>query len=394
MTQNLTIENQLQQKNDDYFNLYLKLKQWAIDQWTGHNDVPEQIRHDVSHSAAMMTYANAILQHKFDSDYLNEKELFLLSTAIYLHDIGMQYGWKEHLEIQGDRGNLSPEERKQIRINHASTSGSVIRSFKTNLPQSLDDNLSLKQKQILNDLCERLAFIAESHNQPAIVEHLKQIATLFPENKLKIDFLAALLQFCDTMHMDKSRLNENRFRDDLAKWVAGKPLESAYEPKDWQRFFQSHFVESVQLLFVGEPDVYEIQVDIRFNPEENTTSRDRFLNIYRGRLERRKHDCLEVLRVHDIRFTGDYPFNILEAESTKIKLPEPFIALLTQLEQGITIAQHAQNSSKKIQKPNLADIIIKYCSWRYSSTATYVIPGIRNTPLPIDSCWLSLSTTE
>ena len=241
-------------------------------------------------------------------------------------------------------------------------------------------------------MCERLAFIAESHNQPAIVEHLKHISVLFPENKLKIDFLAALLQFCDTMNMDKSRLNESRFRDDLAKWVADKPLESAYEPKDWQRFFQSHFVESVRLLFVGEPDVYEIQVDIRFNPEENATFRDRFLNIYRGRLERRKHDCLEVLRAHDIRFTGDYPFNILEAESTKIILPQPFTALFTQLEQGIT--QHAPNSSKTIQKPNLANIITKYCSWRCATTATYVIPGIRNTPLPIGNCWLPLSTSE
>lgn len=394
MANSLTIENQLQQKNDDYYNLYQKLKQWAIDQWTGPNDVPEQIRHDVSHSEALMEYANTILQSKLKSDYLNEKELFLFASAVFLHDIGMQYGWKEHLGIQGDRGNLAPEERKQIRVNHAKTSGDVIRSFKNALPRSLDENLSSKQKNIFNDLSERLGFIAESHNQKGIAEHLKHLPVLFQENKLKIDFLAALLQFCDTMHMDKSRLNENRFLDELGKWETGKPLEAAYEPRDWQRFFQSYFVESVKLVSVNESDVFEIQVEIRFNPKENEAFRDRFLNIYRRRLERRKHDCLEVLRNHEIRFTGDDPFKHLEPESTKILLPQCFIDVFGQLEADIKIAESNASTKKTLPNSKTAEPLDDYHSWRCATTATYVIPGIKNTAMPIDRCWLPLSTIE
>lgn len=269
MTSSLTIESQLQHKNQDYFDLYKKLKQWAVAQWADHNDVPEQIRHDVSHSEALMGHANTLLQNQLKTEYLNEKELFLLAAAVYLHDIGMQFGWKEYLGIQGDRGNLSPDERKQIRINHAKTSGIVIRSFKKTLPRSLSENLSPKQNNILNDLIERLAFVAESHNQAEIASYLKQISTLFPDNSLKIDFLAALLQFCDTMHMDKSRLNEGRFIDELDKWIAGKPLESAYEPRDWQRFFQSYFVETARVVPISKSDFFEIKIDVCFNPQEN-----------------------------------------------------------------------------------------------------------------------------
>jgi len=395
MAETLTIENRLLQKNRDYFDLYQKLKQWAIAQWTDHNDVPEQIRHDVSHSVALMEYANTILQNKLKSDYLNEKELFLFASAVYLHDIGMQYGWKERLEIKGDRGNLSPEERKQIRINHAKTSGGVIRSFKNGLPRSLDDSLSTNQKNMLNDLNERLAFIAESHNRKGIAAHLNQLPTLFPGNTLKIDFMAALLQFCDTLHMDKSRLNENRFLDDLANWEAGKPSESAYEPRDWQRFFQSYFVESIRLLPVNDTDVFEIQVNIRFNPEENESFRERFLNIYRGRLKRRKHDCLEVLRNHKIRFTGDDAFNPLEAESAKILLPQCFIALFDQLEADAkTVEKHVSLNNKLLPSSETTKLLSNYRTWLCTSTATYAIPGITHHSMPINKCWLPLSTIE
>lgn len=395
MSKKLTIEKQLQQKNADYFELYQKLKQWAIAQWTDHNDVPEQIRHDVSHSDALMEYANTVLQNKLESDYLNEKELFLFASAIYLHDIGMQTEWKEHLGIKGDRGNLTSEERKKIRINHAKTSGDVIRFFRNDLPRSLDDTLSRYQKDILCiDLNERLAFIAESHNQKGIAEHLKQVPMLFPENKLKIDFLAAILQFCDTIHMDKSRLNESRFLDEIAKWEAGKPLEAAYEPRDWQRFFQSYFVESIRLLPVTGSDVFEIQVGVKFNPAENKVSRDRFLSIYRRRLERRKHDCMEVLRDHGIRFTGDDPFTVLEAESAKRLLPQCFIDLFDQLEADVKTAENNPPPQTSLTKPKSDERLAEYRTWRCATTATYVIPGIKNTAMPIDRCWLPLSTIE
>ena len=394
MANTLTIENQLQQKSANYYGLYLKLKQWATSQWE-HNDVPEQIRHDVSHSEALMEYANTILKNKLKANFLDAKELFLFASAVYLHDIGMQFGWKEHLEIQGDRGNLSSEERKQIRLNHAKTSGQVICSFTSDLPRSLADNLSPKEIKLLNDLNERIAFIAQAHNRSGIATYLKQIPALFPDNSLKIDFLAALLQFCDTMHMDKSRLNESRFLDELGKWEAGKPLEAAYEPKDWQRFFQSYFVGLVSLVsVVDESDVFEIQVDIQFNPQENETYRNRFLSIYRRRLERRKHDCLEVLRDHGIRFTGDDPFNLLEPESTIILLPQCFVDLFSQLEADAKTAVITTPSEKSQPNSTTSRLLVDYHSWRCATTATYVIPGINNTPIPIGKCWLPLSTIE
>lgn len=40
------------------------------------------------------------------------------------------------------------------------------------------------------------------------------------------------------------------------------------------------------------------------------------------------------------------------------------------------------------------EVFARYNSWRCATTATYVIPGIKNTAMPIDRCWLPLSTIE
>jgi hypothetical protein len=130
----------------------------------------------------------------------------------------------------------------------------------------------------------------------------------------------------------------------------------------------------------------------RTQAQENETSRDRFLNIYQQRLERRKHDCLEVLRTHGIRFTGDNPFVPLEPESTKILLPQRFVDLFGQFEPVVKIKGTEAPTNKLLPPLKTAGLLADYRFWRCATTATYVIPGIQNTAMPIDRCWLPLST--
>ena len=101
MSETTILEEKLEQANDHYFALYKKLKQWAEAVWKDYTVVHEQIIHGTGHSDKIAEYAGIILQNKLQTNTLNPEELFLLNASVYLHDIGMQIGWKEFLDIKG-----------------------------------------------------------------------------------------------------------------------------------------------------------------------------------------------------------------------------------------------------------------------------------------------------
>jgi tetratricopeptide (TPR) repeat protein/DNA polymerase III delta prime subunit len=321
------IEAALKRSSPEYFTLYEKLTAWSSAQWQDHNDIFEQVRHDDSHTGAMLDFAGVLLQprQKGGNPLLDAGELFLLAAAIRLHDIGMQYGWKQHLDVAGSRGQLSPAERLTIRRQHAATSGKVIRSFATELPGSLHHALSQQERNLLRDLLEPLAFIAESHTQPALAMHLaREIGVRFPGSPLKIALLAALVQFCDVLHMDRGRLNLVLFHDALARKEQGQALEADYSDEDWRRYFQSYHVKTVQLSPLSDfTNTFRIDVSVVFHPEEPADIRDRFIEVYRKRLTRRKNDCVEVLKQW-MRFDVDDPFRRVETDSNTCRLPAFF----------------------------------------------------------------------
>ena len=336
MNKTTILEEKLEQANHRYFALYKKLKQWAEAVWKDNIVVHEQIIHGVSHSDKIAEYAGIILQNKLQTNTLNPEELFLLIASIYLHDTGMQIGWKESLDIKGTMGELTKEERFRTRKEHADTSAFVIRSWQEHLPASLDRELTEVEKDILcHDLNEALAFVCQCHNRPNIAAYLDRELNRnqrFRDRKFNISLVAAVLQLCDALDMDKNRLIDERFRDNLGKWLEDRPMEVIYDDKDWKRFFQCHFVEEVRLESKGV-DIFKISIDVRFNREEDRDIRDRFLEIYYKRLQKTRHDCVTVInREAGIHFLSDYPFNILDANSTKIKIPAKLVHLFREEE--------------------------------------------------------------
>jgi len=332
----MVLEEKLRQSNELYFSLYKKLKQWAKAVWEDNIIVHEQIKHGVSHSDKIAEYAGIILQNKLQKNKLNPEELFLLNASVYLHDIGMQIGWKEFLDIKGTMGELTKEERFRIRKKHAETSAFEIRSWQKHLPSTLKGNLTDIEKNILcKDLNEPLAFTCQCHNQPNIAAYLDTELNQkhrFKDRGFNIALPAALLQLCDALDMDKNRLIDERFKDNLGKWLNDRPMEVIYNDNDWKRFFQCHFVEKVRLESKGV-DIFKISIDVRFHREEDREIRDRFLEIYYKRLQKTRHDCVTVVnREADIHFLSDYPFNILDANSTKEKIPAKLVHLFREEE--------------------------------------------------------------
>jgi tetratricopeptide (TPR) repeat protein len=340
----MVLEEKLRQLNELYFSLYKKLKQWAKAVWEDNIIVHEQIKHGTGHSDKIAEYAGIILQNKLQKNKLNPEELFLLNASVYLHDIGMQIGWKEFLDIKGTMGELTKDERFRIRKKHAETSAFEIRSWQKHLPSTLKGNLTDIEKNILcKDLNEPLAFTCQCHNQPNIADYLDTELNRnhrFKDRGFNIALPAALLQLCDALDMDKNRLIDERFKDNLGKWLNDRPMEVIYNDNDWKRFFQCHFVEKVRLESKGV-DIFKISIDVRFNREEDRDIRDRFLEIYYKRLQKTRHDCVTVInREADIHFLNDYPFNILDANSTKEKIPAKLVHLF----------REEENDKKEVKK--------------------------------------------
>lgn len=333
MVQNV-LERELK-SHDIYFSLYTKISRWCRSLWDDYTDVPEQIIHDHRHSQKMMAYGSAILKEKLENKtrgpFFQPEELFLLAASIQLHDIGMQTGWKEYLQVDHSRGELPKGERLRIRLAHAETTAFVIRSFKRGLPGWLDQNLTAREKAILcTDLNEPLAFVCLCHNRPDLDAYLRKHRDQTAAFPAKTPLIAAILQLCDTLHMDVSRLNEPRFEDEYKKWITGGAMEADYGDGDWKRFFQCYYVESVTVEPFAERTL-RLRVGVRFNSGETEAVRKRFLQIYEKRLQKTRHDCLTVInREADIHFVSDYVFDVLPGRSGKIKIPEKLLHLFNQ----------------------------------------------------------------
>ncbi|MCP4220906.1 MAG: hypothetical protein GY765_40130, partial [bacterium] len=313
-----------------YFSLYQKLKKWCADTWEAYKDVPEQISHDQTHSQRLMEHASTLLRDKLEprsgTPFFQPEELFLLAAAIQLHDIGMQWGWKKFLRIPRSRGALTREDRTRIRKNHSETTADVIRSFREALPGSLEPDLTPKEKAVLcTDLNEALAFVCLCHNKPNLDVYLKKnLPDGCPD---KTALLAALLQLCDTLHMDVSRLNLTRFRDEYDLWLREEAMEADYDAYEWKRFFQCYFIESV-VLEPFEARTFRLRVGVRFNSDEKDAVKDKFLKIYQKRLTKTRHDCITVInREADLHLLNDYAFEILQPNSRKIKIDDRLLRL-------------------------------------------------------------------
>ncbi len=225
----------------------------------------------------------------------------------------------------------------------------VVREFKNNLPGSLQEGLNKKEKEVLcKDLNEPLAYICEMHNIPNIAKQLEiDIPEKFSKTSLKIDLLTALLQLCDAMHMDKSRLiNEEKFVNDLNNQLDNNLNETSFENRDWIRYFQCYFIEHSKVKKISK-NIFKLQYDVKFNIEEDEKIRDRFLDVYVNRLLNNRHDCLAVInRQADIHFLNDSPFNVKDGDSIKLKVPAKLFSMFDKKE---------KKAVKHITTPEQAD---------------------------------------
>lgn len=319
------LEAKCTKKHTAYYGLFIKLNTWADAQLRTGSVIYKQIDHGITHSIALHRFADKLLHPLLEKDKLNEKELFLMLSSLYLHDIGMQIGWEKHLGIKKSRDNLSFEDKDKLRKNHATVTGSIIRSFPDeNSPYKVFiDSLSKGEKAILcYDLNEHLAYICESHKKDKLESRIQEeIPKQFEKHMVKdvkIDLLSAMLQICDVLHMDKSRLIIPLFEETIQKKIRDQFCEIDYEDVDIERNFQNYYIDNVEVKQTGGIESpYVISVDCSYNAKELTPVKEKFKAVYKNRLENKDESCVSVLNRYGIHFSSSYPVNEVSSDSTK-----------------------------------------------------------------------------
>ncbi len=319
------LDEKCRKNQSAYFGLFVKLNTWADSQLKTGSVIYKQIDHGIRHSMALHRFADKLLHPLLEKEDLNEKELFLMLSSIYLHDIGMQIGWENHLKINKTRDELSSEDKDKLRKHHASVTGAIIRSFPAeNSPyKAFIDSLSKGEEAILcKDLNEHLAYVCESHKKDKLESKLKdEIPQKFKDfmlKDIKIDLLSAMLQICDVLHMDKSRLIIPLFEETIEKKMKGQFCEIDYEDVDIERNFQNYYIDKVDVEQTGGIDsAYVISVDCSYHANELDQVKEKFKTVYQNRLENKDGSCVSILNNYGIHFSTSYPVNEVGSDSTK-----------------------------------------------------------------------------
>ena len=137
--------------------------------------------HDIEHSDRVAGHILKILGSYKNDKLLSDKELFLLSSAICLHDIGMQCDIKKYNEIKEKAEKLgaifdleieaessmdySPIEQNMIRENHHYLSAAWIGFSRSNRDQSKETPLDNSIKNIPGNMIQDLMDICMYHSK-------------------------------------------------------------------------------------------------------------------------------------------------------------------------------------------------------------------------------------
>lgn len=141
-------------------------------------------KHEHLHSKSILK----LLRRLIDYEKLSKYEAFLLDASAWCHDIGMllRNGELDEIEV--------------IRKNHAKRSGEYIREKWEEMGFSNEPEADLVAK------------ICEVHQSSGELEQVEE-ETTYRSDKIRLQFLAALLRFADALDADERRLPDSPYRN-------------------------------------------------------------------------------------------------------------------------------------------------------------------------------------
>lgn len=147
-------------------------------------------KHDHLHSKSILKLLRCLI----DYEKLSKYEAFLLDASAWCHDIGMLLR----------NGELEEIEVLNIRKNHATRSGEYIKEKWEEMGFSNEPEAGLVAK------------ICEVHQSSGELEQVEEELT-YRSDKIRLQFLAALLRFADALDADERRLPNSPYRNTAPK---------------------------------------------------------------------------------------------------------------------------------------------------------------------------------
>ena len=164
--------------------------------------------HGIEHSKRMLVYINKLLSNTQNTDLLNEYECFVLASAIYLHDIGIQVTKDELLFDFAKKNGLQfdPNDNKAdfVRKYHPQLSSYIIRN---DLREQAHPIVYFGEKPLGEYIC----LVVESHGIDFYNNDSYCIKNFHGED-INIKLLSILLCLADCFDCDDQRIDTSRFR--------------------------------------------------------------------------------------------------------------------------------------------------------------------------------------
>lgn len=159
--------------------------------------------HSVSHSESIISLLEQILQPlQTTNQMLTAEEIFILLSAVYLHDIGMQM-----VIVNGKSAeNLTKKEYEEIRKRHAEISADII--MNRTRPELERDDIRLPE--IPEEYLPAIADVAQGHSTACfekIISHLQRHPHTPSNKKIRGDLLSALLLIGDELDLQCRRVD-------------------------------------------------------------------------------------------------------------------------------------------------------------------------------------------
>jgi hypothetical protein len=310
------------------------------------------VSHGYSHVCSIFRNIESILGNRSDNEIielLGIENIFMLASAIYIHDLGMHNYYSYSFKELAGRAyaELTEQEKMKVRFAHSETIDLALSDIKSvnglgnffnieNLRyiRSFASNNEQEEKalNLIVDKSRKIGLVAKYHNLP--IKYLYPLLIrLESENKVNLEtneanklvLIGALLQYGDAIDMSKSRVDLAIFKDKLndisnldtkrfdlmhkmfRSYLIDK-IETFYDP-NLQKFFTIKFFMSAS------------EADLNNHPDYLHSIKKEYV----ARLERNDKDCLKIIeKALNISVKIECIEEVITANSQKIRIPDKF----------------------------------------------------------------------
>ncbi|MGD0401544.1 MAG: HD domain-containing protein [Syntrophobacteraceae bacterium] len=251
------LENELLQGDKSLWESLLQIKQAAGSFWRTRR-LRWYTDHGIHHSQSVLKIIEDILDpldklNPSDQYILKPEELYILITACYLHDIGMQ-----DLRVDGVEGSPNLEQETEIRRTHPDRAARLIRE---NVIYRGDGNRPKIPLDIDGDFIGPVSLVVRAHGTDYFTDSIHQMNTdhFMPRNKpYRGPFLAALLLMADELDLHEKRVSECLRPENIS-------LERFYS-ESLLHIYKHHYIRGVEI----DGDITNRTITLTFSfPDEN-----------------------------------------------------------------------------------------------------------------------------